>query len=117
MAWEEDPRDIGRLHWHRVAYGRASAIAPYLRAEGDAYWLARTDPLPRRTWLGVTRRCVFEVAIPKDLMLRHVLVLRSTGAGQTRTALPAVVAAQIGQRLRLPPLPIQPEETVLPGHP
>ena len=101
MAWEEDPRDIGRLHWHRVAYGRASAIAPYLRAEGDAYWLARTDPLPRRTWLGVTRRCVFDVAIPKDLMLRHVLVLGSTGAGKTRTAIQALIEQQIAQGLGL----------------
>ncbi len=101
MVWGEDPRDLERLRWSSVAYRRAKAIAPYLRAEASAYWLARTDPMPRRQWLGVTRRCICDVAIPQDLMLRHVLILGSTGAGKTRTALQGLIEQQIARGLGL----------------
>jgi hypothetical protein len=44
---------------------------------------------------------VCDIAIPNDLMLRHVLILGSTGAGKTRTAIQAVIEQQIARGLGL----------------
>ncbi|OLC28444.1 MAG: hypothetical protein AUH31_09220 [Armatimonadetes bacterium 13_1_40CM_64_14] len=96
---EQDPRDLGRLKWSQVIYDREQALAPYLREEAGAYWLARSDPLPGRRWLGLTLSRAYDVAVPKDLMLRHVLILGSTGAGKTRTALQGIVEQQIARGL------------------
>ena len=99
LAEEQDPRDLRQLRWSHVIYDRERALAPYLHTEADAYWLARSDPLPLRRWWGLTLPRTFDVAVPKDLMLRHVLILGSTGAGKTRTALQGIVEQQIGRGL------------------
>ena len=99
LASEQDPRDIGRLKWSQVTYDRERALAPYLRAEAQAYWVARSDPLSSRRWWGVTLQSTYDVAVPKDLMLRHVLILGSTGAGKTRTALQGIIEQQIARGL------------------
>lgn len=99
LAGEQDPRDLGRLRWSQVVYDRERALAPYLRTEAGAYWLGRSDPLPRKRWWGLTLPRAYDVAVPKDLMLRHVLILGSTGAGKTRTALQGIVEQQIARGL------------------
>jgi TraM recognition site of TraD and TraG len=99
LASEQDPRDIGRLKWSQVTYDRERALAPYLRVEAGAYWLARSDPLSSKRWWGRTLPRTYDVAVPKDLMLRHVLILGSTGAGKTRTALQGIVEQQIARGL------------------
>jgi len=99
LAGEHDPRDLGRLRWSQVIYDRARALAPYLHKDAGAYWLARSDPLPRRGWWGLTLHRAYDVAVPKDLMLRHVLILGSTGVGKTRTALQGIIEQQIARGL------------------
>jgi len=99
LAGEQDPRDLGRLRWSQVIYDRARVLAPYLHTEANAYWLARSDPLPYKRWWGLTLHRAYDVAVPKDLMLRHVLILGSTGAGKTRTALQGIVEQQAARGL------------------
>ncbi|HEX4841278.1 MAG TPA: type IV secretion system DNA-binding domain-containing protein, partial [bacterium] len=99
LAGEQDPRDLGRLRWSQVTYDRDRALAPYLHAKVGAYWLARSDPLPCRRWWGLTLHRAYDVAVPKDLMLRHMLILGSTGAGKTRTALQGIVEQQVARGL------------------
>lgn len=99
LSEEHDPRDLRRLRWSQVIYDRARALAPYLHKDAGAYWLARSDPLPRRGWWGLTLHRAYDVAVPKDLMLRHVLILGSTGVGKTRTALQGIIEQQIARGL------------------
>ena len=99
LTGERDPRDLGSLKWSQIIYDRKRAFAPYLHTDADAYWLARSDPFSYNRWWGRTLPRAYDVAVPKDLMLRHVLILGSTGAGKTRTALQGIVEQQIARGL------------------
>lgn len=99
LTGEQDPRDLRHLKWRQGPYDRDRAITPYLRPQADAYWLARSDPVPSKRWWGSKPPSAYDVVIPSDLMLRHVLVLGSTGAGKTRTALQGIIEQQISRGL------------------
>jgi hypothetical protein len=106
--YEEDPRDVQRLRWHRVRYSRSEALAPYLRPDKDPYWVGRSDPVevrvplvPGLRWPRIARRTVCDVAIPSKLLRRHVLVVGATRTGKTVGVALPVMEQQIRRGLGL----------------